>query len=161
MAIADETRIEQVRKDGYVFAWTHQVLFVRFSYVGDAAPSLDPSTYLRSILLPAILTVFLHFSQRNNWRHHLVAYIEILNHHSNRQLITCSIYKSLSLSHIFVSALSTSDSPTPPSSIASRALKSLTFNRVPNQWTISRSGSSSFTCLIPIVFSHLSHSCSF
>lgn len=79
--------------------------FIRFSYVGDAAPPLRP------ILLLAILTVFLYFSQRNNRRLGDIIYFEILNHHSDRQLIVYSTYayKSLSLAHVFVSALSTSD----------------------------------------------------
>lgn len=64
----DGTRVEQVRKDGYVLAWTHQVLFVRFSYVGDVAPSLGPSTYLRPIPLLTTLTIFFYFSQRDNRR---------------------------------------------------------------------------------------------
>jgi len=44
------------------------------------------------------------------------------------QLIAYYAHKSLSLSHVFISALSTSDSLMPPS-FASRALRSLTFDR--------------------------------
>lgn len=54
------TGVEQVRK---TLTWTRQILFVRFSYVGDAAPSLGPSAYLRSILLLATLTVFIFLGE--------------------------------------------------------------------------------------------------
>lgn len=83
LAVADGARIGQVRKDGYV--WTRQVLFVRFSYVGDPAASL--SVPLRPILLLAIPTVSLSIFQLKTRRCHLVACIELLNRHSDRQLI--------------------------------------------------------------------------
>lgn len=91
-----------------------------------------------------------------------VACIEMLNRHSDRQLIAYSAYayKSLSLSHVFVSALSTSNIRPLlhlPSLLAHWDLLLSIESRIDGP--ISRSGSSSFTRLIPIVFSHPSHSC--
>lgn len=75
------------------------------------------SVLLRTpILLLATPTVFLHFFLGETTRDsetcvHLVACIEMINRHSDRQLIVYSadVYKSLSLSHVFISALSTSN----------------------------------------------------
>lgn len=87
--VADGTRVEQVRNDGYVLAWTHQVLFVRFSYVGDAAPSLNPSIYVSPI--PLLFYYFGDLSPFFSKRQpetsetyvQLVTCIEMLNRHSD------------------------------------------------------------------------------
>lgn len=83
----------------------------RFSYVGDAAPSLGPSTHVLfccSLSRP-FFSIFLGETTRDNSELLASRCSTVSQIQANHRVYSAYAYKSLSLSRVFVSALSTSD----------------------------------------------------